>query len=125
MKHAKDYMEEANAVVAKVSPEDGIAIHAAGEATFIDVRDSASIAQTGTVSGAKRLPRGMVEFAADPETPLFENWLAYDAPYILVCGAGGQAALAGKTMIDMGYKNVRNGGGVPAWKDAGGPMEDG
>ena len=125
MKHAKDYMAEANAVVAKVTPEDGIAIHAAGGATFIDVRDSAAIAQTGTVAGAQRLPRGLIEFAADPETPLFKDWLDKDAAYILVCGAGGQAALAGKTMIDMGYTNVRNGGGVPAWKDAGGPMEDG
>ncbi|MEL6689548.1 MAG: rhodanese-like domain-containing protein [Pseudomonadota bacterium] len=125
MKTAKDYMGEANAVVGKVTPEEGIAIHAEGGATFIDVRDSASIAQTGTVAGAQRLPRGLIEFAADPATPLFKDWLDFDAPYILVCGAGGQAALAGKTMIDMGYNDVRNGGGVPAWKEAGGPMEDG
>ena len=33
-------------------------------------------------------------------------------------------ALAGKTMKDMGYKNVSNVGGFAAWKDAGGPVED-
>jgi rhodanese-related sulfurtransferase len=41
----------------------------------------------------------------------------------LVCGAGGQAALTGKTMKDMGFSNVTNIGGFPAWKDAGGPTE--
>ncbi|MGY8791540.1 MAG: rhodanese-like domain-containing protein [Pseudomonadales bacterium] len=40
-----------------------------------------------------------------------------------MCGAGGQAALAGKTLLEMGYKNVINIGGFSAWKDAGGPTE--
>ena len=39
-------------------------------------------------------------------------------------GAGGQAALAGKTLKEMGYQNVTNVGGIGDWKDAGGPMED-
>ncbi|MFT5967181.1 MAG: rhodanese-related sulfurtransferase, partial [Yoonia sp.] len=45
------------------------------------------------------------------------------AAFYLVCGAGGQAALTGKTMKDMGFSNVTNIGGFPAWKDAGGPTE--
>ncbi len=124
MKTAKDYMEAANASVPKMSAEDAIAKHAAGQGTFIDVRDSASIAQSGTIKGAHRVPRGMIEFNADPAVealynPIFEK----DAEIYLVCGAGGQAALAGKTLQDMGFTNVTNIGGFPAWKDAGGPTE--
>ena len=40
------------------------------------------------------------------------------------CGAGGMAALTGKTLMEMGYTNVHNLGGFAAWKDAGGPTED-
>ena len=46
-----------------------------------------------------------------------------DQEIILVCGAGGMAALTGKTMIEMGYKNVKNVGGIGDWIKAEGPME--
>jgi hypothetical protein len=66
MKTAKDYMEAANASVPKMSAEDAIAKHAAGQGTFVDVRDSAAIEASGTVHGVIRVPRGMIEFVADP-----------------------------------------------------------
>jgi hypothetical protein len=34
----------------------------------VDVRDSAAITATGTIQGAQRIPRGMLEFMADPAT---------------------------------------------------------
>ena len=123
MKTAKDYLEEAHAVVPKISTEDGIAKHG-GSAVFVDVRDGTSIAETGTIAGAQRVPRGMIEFMADPSTPFYNDALQKDAELILICGAGGQAALSGKTLKDMGYTNVSNVGGFSAWKDAGGPVED-
>lgn len=125
MKTAKEYMEEANASVPKMEAKEAIAIHAAGEGTFIDVRDTASIQESGTIAGAHRVPRGMIEFRADPAVeamynPIFQK----DAAIYLICGAGGQAALSGKTLKDMGFTNVTNIGGFPAWKEAGGPTED-
>lgn len=124
MKTAKDYMEAANADVPKLDAAGAIAKHAAGGGVFIDVRDSAAIAESGTIAGVHRVPRGMIEFRADPAVeamynPIFEK----DAEIYLICGAGGQAALAGKTLKDMGFSNVTNIGGFPAWKDAGGPTE--
>ena len=41
---------------------------------------------------------------------------------ILVCGAGGQAALTGKTLVDMGYTNVSNVGAIGDWEKNRGPM---
>ena len=52
MKTAKDYLEEANAVVKKIDVADAIEKHKAGSTIFIDVRDSSDIAKTGTISGA-------------------------------------------------------------------------
>ena len=124
MKTAKDFMEEANAVVPRLGAEEAIAKYNEGGGVFVDVRDSAAIAKTGTIKGAHRIARGMMEFTADPATPFYNDALQKDAAIYLVCGAGGQAALAGKTLMDMGYENVTNIGGFPAWKEAGGPTED-
>ena len=126
MKTAKDYLEEANANVPTMEASEAIAKHAAGEGTFIDVRDSADIQQSGTIKGAHRIPRGMIEFKADPNMekfydPIFQK----DAPLYLICGAGGQAALSGRTLQEMGYTDVTNIGGFPGWKEAGGPTEEG
>lgn len=125
MKTAQDYLDAANATVPKMDVQEAIAKHAAGQGTFVDVRDSSDIAETGTIKGANRIPRGMIEFRADPEMKdLYNPVFKKDAEIYLICGAGGQAALSGKTLQDMGYTNVTNIGGFPAWKEAGGPIVD-
>lgn len=123
MKNSKDYLSEANALVERVSVEEGIDLHKNKGAVFVDVRDSAAIAESGTINGALRIPRGFIEFAADPDSPFHNAELNRDATIILVCGAGGQAALAGKTLKEMGYDSVRNIGGFADWRDAGGETE--
>ena len=90
---------------------------------FVDVRDSAAIQESGTIAGALRIPRGFIEFAADQATQFHNPQMDKDAEIILVCGAGGQAALAGRTLVEMGFKHVSNVGGFGAWKDEGGPFE--
>ena len=117
MKTAQNYLDEANAAVPKISVEDGMAKHQSGGAVFVDVRDSSDIAASGTIAGALRIPRGMLEFRADETHALHNPTLTKNADVVLVCGAGGQAALAGKTLVEMGYKSVSNVGGFPAWKD--------
>jgi rhodanese-related sulfurtransferase len=124
MKSASDYLNEANALVPRITPEEGIAKHSGGEAVFVDVRDSGEIAKSGTIAGAVRITRGMLEFQADPVSPFYNKAIQKNSDVVLVCGAGGQAALAGKTLKEMGYQNVSNVGGFSAWKDAGGPVED-
>ena len=123
MKQAKDYLEEADQTVTRLPAGDALGRHGNTDALFIDVRDSAAIDKTGTIAGALRIPRGFIEFAADESTPHHNAALRRDADLFLVCGAGGQAALAGKTLKEMGYTSVANIGGIGDWKDAGGPME--
>lgn len=123
MKTAKDYLDEAHAVVARLEAKEAINHHGSESALFIDVRDSNGIAASGTIAGALRIPRGLIEFVADPQTPMHNSALAKHLDIYLVCGAGGQAALAGKTLIDMGYNSVTNVGGFADWKEAGGPTE--
>lgn len=123
MKRVQDYLDEANEVVPRVSTGEGIAIHSRGESVFIDVRDSNSLRQTGTIAGAHHLPRGMVELSADLESEYYKPFLKKDAQICIVCGSGLMAAMAGKTLIEMGYENIINVGGMQAWKNAGGPVD--
>tara|TARA_Y100001970_G_scaffold261051_1_gene343752 strand:+ start:374 stop:805 length:432 start_codon:yes stop_codon:yes gene_type:complete len=123
MKTSIEYLKEANALVEKIDVEIGIDRHKSGDAIFIDVRDSADIASTGTIKGSLKIPRGFIEFAADESTPFHNKALSKEREIILVCGAGGMAALTGKTMIEMGYRNVKNVGGIGDWIKAEGPIE--
>ena len=125
MKSAKHYLEEANAAVTRIPSEEAVTIHKEKGGVFIDVRDSGDIAKSGTIKGALRIPRGFIEFAASEDMPFHNKALTKDADIYLVCGLGGQAALAGKTLKEMGYTSVTNVGGFNDWKEAGGPTEEG
>jgi rhodanese-related sulfurtransferase len=123
VKSVQDYIDEANAVVPRVTTNEAIEIHSSGQAVFIDVRDSNSLRKTGTIAGAHHVPRGMIELSADPESEYYKPFFEKDAQICIVCGAGLMAAMAGKTLREMGYENIINVGGMQAWKDAGGPVE--
>ena len=110
-------------IVPKIETQVGIEKHGQSGVVFVDVRDSAAIQESGTIAGALRIPRGFIEFAADQATQFHNPQMDKDAEIILVCGAGGQAALAGRTLVEMGFKHVSNVGGFGAWKDEGGPFE--
>ena len=119
---AKQLVEAANAAVPKISGKEALDMVAKG-AVLVDLRDSAELAQTGKASGAVHIPRGSLEFKADPTSPTAEKALATDKPVILHCASGGRAALAGKLLKDMGYEKVYNLGGFKDWVEAGGSVE--
>jgi rhodanese-related sulfurtransferase len=119
----KDLVAAAHAVVPGISAQDAQAKMAEG-ALLLDVRDSTELAASGTAEGAHHIPRGLLEFRADPESPLHDPQLRADRPVILFCAAGGRAALAGKTLKEMGYSEVYNLGGFKDWKEAGAPVTE-
>ena len=123
MKSSADFLKEANAVVPKISIQDAIAKVDNDDVVFLDVRDSSDVNKTGTIKNALKIPRGLIEFAADDQCPFYNDKLNKEKQIILVCAAGGQAALTGKTLKDMGYNSVFNVGGISDWINSGGPTE--
>ena len=119
---AKDLVAAANEVVPKISGAEAQAKVAAG-AVLLDIRDSAELAETGHAAGSVHIPRGSLEFKADPTSPAYDARLHLDQPIVLHCAAGGRAALAGKLLLDMGYTKVFNLGGFKDWKESGGAVE--
>ncbi len=115
----KDMLAAANAAVPRLTPAQSKEMIAKGGAVIVDVRDGTEVAATGKLKGAVHIARGSLEGRADPESPNYNPALKRDKPVILHCAGGGRAALAGKTLKDMGYTTVFNGGGFKELADAG------
>jgi rhodanese-related sulfurtransferase len=122
-KSVKDLVEAANAVVPRITAAQARALIEAGDAVVVDVRDAPEVQKSGKVAGALHIPRGMLEFRADPESPYYDQNLAKDKAVIVYCAAGGRAALSGQALKEMGYGEVYNLGGFNDWAEAGGAIE--
>lgn len=97
---------------------------ATGEVVLVDIREGEERAQNGSIPGAVHVPRGMLEFYADPTSPYHRAELAPDKRVLLHCASGGRSALAAQTLASMGYTNVAHlDGGFTAWKAAQRPVE--
>lgn len=116
-------LEAANAVVPRITPAQAQELIEKGNAVVVDVRDAPEVAQRGKVAGAVHIPRGMLEFRADPETPYHDQNLAKDKTVILYCASGGRSALSGQTLKELGYPDVYNAGSFKEWTDAGCAIE--
>jgi rhodanese-related sulfurtransferase len=119
----KQMMEAANAAVPRITPAQAQQMIAGGNTLVVDVRDAMEVQQSGRVAGAVHVPRGMLEFRADPESATHDKAFASDKTIILYCASGGRAALAGKTLKDLGYQSVYNLGGFKDWVDSGGAVD--
>ena len=119
----KQMMETANAAVPRITAAEARDMIAKGNTLVVDVRDAPEVEKSGKLAGAVNVSRGMLEFRADPESPAHDPAFRKDRPIILYCASGGRSALAGKTLVDMGFKDVRNLGGFKDWVSAGGEVE--
>jgi rhodanese-related sulfurtransferase len=118
-KSVKDLLAEANATVPKLSPPEAAEKIRSGNVLVVDVRDPHEVQQSGKIRGAVNASRGMLEFKADPENQYHDPAFQRDKTLLLHCGSGGRAALAGKTLQDMGYTTVFNIGGFKDLAEAG------
>jgi rhodanese-related sulfurtransferase len=121
-KSVKSMMDEANAVVPRVSFDEAKALINKG-ALVVDVRDAPEVEKSGKVAGAHHVSRGMLEFRADPASPYHDKTFDQSTPVIVYCASGGRSALSGKVLKDLGYENVYNLGAFKDWAEAGGPVD--
>jgi rhodanese-related sulfurtransferase len=121
--NVKQMMEAANAAVPRITPAQAQQMIANGNTLVVDLRDGTEVQQSGMVAGAAHVPRGILEFRADPESATHDKAFSRDKTIILYCASGGRAALGGKTLKDLGYQTVYNLGGFKDWADSGGAVE--
>ena len=115
----KDILAEANAAIETVSVQDLPYHMEDSDTVLVDVRDEKEREQAGVIPGSVHVPRGMLEFQADPESPVYNPALDPEGRIICYCGTGGRSALAAKTLLEMGYREAASlAGGYAAWKQA-------
>ena len=115
----KEMLATANAEVPRVPPAEAQALIGRANVLIVDVRDPAELQTGGKLKGAVNVPRGMLEFRADPESPYHNGAFAPDKTVLVYCASGGRSALSGKTLKDLGYAAVYNIGGFKELVDAG------
>ncbi|NKE46985.1 rhodanese-like domain-containing protein [Roseomonas frigidaquae] len=121
----KDMLAAANAAVPRISAAEARVLAGEPQTVLLDVRDAAEVKASGKAKGALAVSRGLLEFRADPESPLHDAAFDRAKTIIVYCASGGRSALAGKTLKDMGYTDVRNLGGFKDWVEGGGEVEIG
>src|SRR5687768_10623278 len=102
----KEMLAAANAEVPRVPPAEARALIGRGNVLVVDVRDPAELQGGGKIKGAVNVPRGMLEFRADPESPYHNPAFTKDQTVLVYCASGGRSALSGKTLKDFGYAAV-------------------
>ena len=121
IKSSQTLVEEAEKSIETLSPEEVKKLSDNKEITLVDVRDIRELWNEGTIENSKHIPRGMLEFWLDPNSSYYNaNKIGDIKKMVLFCAAGFRSALAAKSLVDMGFKNVAHvDGGFDALKNAG------
>jgi len=92
---------------------------------LVDIRELQERVDLGTIPGSVHVPRGMLEFWADPQSRYYRDCFREDRRTVLFCAGGGRSVLAAQALIDMGFTNVAQvEHGFAGWERAGQPLED-
>ena len=107
IKSSQTLVEEAQKSIETLNSSEVKKLADNNEITLIDVRDIREIWKEGTIENSKHIPRGMLEFWLDPDSPYFkEGKLDMNKEMVLFCAGGLRSALAAKTLKDMGFEKV-------------------
>ena len=121
IKSSQDLVNEANQVIETLDPSKVKIMADNNECILIDVRDIRELWKEGTVKNSKHIPRGMIEFWLDPQSSYYKaNKFDANKKIILFCALGMRSALATKSLVEMGFKNVAHvKGGFDALRENG------
>lgn len=121
----QELVRRAEAVIETISVTEAMAAAGDEETVYIDLRDIRELQREGKIPGAKHIPRGMLEFWIDPQSPYHKPLFAEPKRFIFYCNLGWRSALATQVAQQMGLENICHiNGGFEAWKKAGGAVEE-
>ena len=121
IKTSQYLVEEAKKQISTIQAKEAKDLYEKEEIKFIDIRDIRELWKEGTIEHSKHIPRGMLEFWLDPDSSYYKTNKVQDVKkIILFCALGLRSALATKSLVDMGFKNVAHvEGGFDALKKSG------
>ena len=121
IKSSQTLVDEAKKNIETLDSKEAKHLFEKGEISLIDIRDIRELWREGTIERSKHIPRGMLEFWLDPESSYYKkNKIHEMKKMVLFCALGLRSALATKSLLDMGFKNVAHvEGGFDALKKSG------
>ena len=107
IKSSKTLVTEALSEIKTISPDEALSMMNEDKCNLIDIRDIRELERDGRVENSNHIPRGMLEFWLDPDSPYFKDGkLDMNKEMVLFCAGGMRSALAAKTLKDMGGEKV-------------------
>ena len=107
IKSSQTLINEALKEVKTITPDEAFKLSHEGKCNLIDIREKEELDNKGRVENSNHIPRGMLEFWLDPESPYFKNGkLDMNKEMVLFCAGGLRSALAAKSLKEMGFEKV-------------------
>ena len=114
---------EANDLVKRLSYEESVDLINNTQTVIIDVREESEVYNLGLIKNAIHIPRGLLEFKLSPNSPNNPILINDNTNILVYCAGGYRSALAAKSLLDLGFKNVYNLGGFQEWVESGGEIQ--
>ena len=112
-------LKEANDIVKRLSYEESNLLIENHKTVIIDVREESEVYSQGIIKNAIHIPRGLIEFQLKPDSDKNPVSIDSETNILVYCAGGYRSALAAKSLIDLGFKNVYNLGGFQEWVESG------
>ena len=107
IKSAQTLVAEALKEIKTINTDEAFQIVEDNNCNLIDIRDVRELEKEGRVENSHHIPRGMLEFWLDPNSPYFQQGkLDRNKEMVLFCAGGMRSALAAKSLKDMGFEKV-------------------
>ena len=121
IKSAQTLVAEALTEIKTLSPTEALEMVNSDKCNLIDIRDIRELEKMGRIENSHHIPRGMLEFWMDPDSPYFkEGKIDMNKEMVLFCAGGLRSALATKSLKDMGFEKISHiDGGFSQMKIAG------
>ena len=114
---------EANDLVKRLSFEESNELIKNTQTVIIDVREESEVYNLGIIKNAIHIQRGLIEFKLSPNSTNNPVSINNNTNILVYCAGGYRSALAAKTLLDLGFKNVYNLGGFQEWVESGGEIQ--
>ncbi len=114
---------EANELVKRLSYNESLELINNTQTVIIDVREESEVFNFGLIKNAVHIPRGLIEFKLSPNSQNNPVLINDNTNILVYCAGGYRSALAAKTLLDLGFKNVYNLGGFQEWVESGGEIQ--
>ena len=119
----EELLIEANNLVKRLSYDESVDLISNTQTVIIDVREESEVYNLGLIKNAVHIPRGLIEFKLSPNSPNNPVLIDDNTNILVYCAGGYRSALAAKSLLDLGFKNVYNLGGFQEWVESGGEIQ--